>query len=632
MAPARFQRMLLLVALLGFAAAARTLGIGHLSDDWAILGHLHRHGNAGAWAGPWLGMQTILFHRPVFTQLYEFELGLFGTLAWPAHLHHVLWHIAAGLLLSHLVLRLTGQHRAALLAAAAFLIYPLHAGAVGWLAARCGTVSATLGLGTASAWLSFRAGGRRRFAVLAAGLAGLAALTRESGYLALVTPAAIDLASGRLRPRAGRTLLAHCGFGALGAALFAIRWRALGTFAGGYPTPEGLVGGGMGLAEAAQALGRALLLLPGGMDPDFLATGWAGAAAAGAAALGLSTAGLLRAHSQGIRTGPALKALGLLLLSQILFLGAAGPVLDAATAQRWYGAFAIFVGLWSVTVAPLLGGASRWAPLAILPLWLLAHLGLQDQLVRADRGVKRLLAQTEELIAGEERIRASLDPPPPLGPTFVSCLPHSWRGLPTLQWGFAEALRPPFRPSEPASTIYPVHTHMFLGRDRAWPLHPPVEAMVHVQGRAPVALALANPFDAFDTRIQVADLGAAIQALGNRPQHWEAFARRGLRVIAPVVDPLAILELRGRPLSMPVRIDAAETGRVELFAFLPTVDYRQEAPLRDGIAELDLGPELEDYVAFRGTPIRIYLLAVGWRAEDPRRPFLSPLLTFDWRP
>jgi hypothetical protein len=323
-----------------------------------------------------------------------------------------------------------------------------------------------------------------------------------------------------------------------------------------------------------------------------------------------------------------------LFATQVGLLVLTGPILAPATGQRWYGAIAFFAGLFGVAAAPLLSRAFLWAPLWLVPAWIFGHLLLQDQLVRADASVKSLLAQTRKLVLEEARIRAAMEPPPPLGPAFVTCLPPSWRSLPTLQWGFAEALRPPFAPEPLPCEVIPVHTYMYLGRGCAYPFHPPVEAQLHVQGIAPVALGLANPFDAFDTRMATADVGEIVASLGNRPQRWASFGSRGLVILDPgdAGDPDQEVVLRGRGLRFPVRLATDGVDAIEAFAYLPTIDYRRRIPVDGGELTVDLGPELEDYIAFRGTPIRFYLHFTGLRDEDPSRPFLSPLVKLRWEP
>jgi len=227
----------------GVLSGAGLLGVGYLADDWIIVRHVSVHGNAGAWTGSWLGLETPRVHRPLATGLYHLEYSLFGPSPVAAHVHALLWHVLAVGVLFALLRDLGTARRGALLGALLFALHPFHPMTVGWIAGRGGMVPAVLTLLCAWAYLRHRLRGGRawlalalvrtaetrrpRWAVAAAAACAAAALSGGFNFLVatqlVVATLAVGLVIGALRkgPRAALRvtgLFACAGLLALGLA------------------------------------------------------------------------------------------------------------------------------------------------------------------------------------------------------------------------------------------------------------------------------------------------------------------------------------------------------------------------------------------------------------------------------
>ncbi len=624
----------ILLAAFGLITVIRTLWVGHMSDDWAIISHVSRHGNSAAWTGPMLPVPAPRFHRPLFTGMYDLEYRWFGTNPLPGHLLQVGFHILAVGLLHSLVRRLSGQVVAAWIASVLFALHPMLPGATGWLAGRGATVSATFCLLSAWAYLHSQDGPRTKLRWrLVSWIAAVAAcLCRENGYLALITPLLIDWLRSP-RPNWGTLVRSHAPFAIFGVALLALRHHALGTtFGGGYQQAEGLLAGSAGIRATLRELGMAILSLFGAVPRMILQDGWMVPAVVGVATVAMVGFGALSLRRADSKARQALLILSVLFLGQFAFLALSGPTLHPSTGQRWYAAIAWWCAALAIPLASLWNRHRLFAPLWLLPAYLFGHFTVQDHLIRADRGVKSLLAKTWRMAHEEDAQRKSFDTPVPLGPIFVTCLPPSWRGLPTLQWGFSEALRPPFQSADPPAPIYPVHTYMYLGNDCAYPLHPPIEALLHVQGKFPHTLGSTNPFVDFTDEFGVVHVGPLIEALGNLPQKWPFFGGEILPIVTPRNPTVEEQPLRGGDIQCRIVVESLGCEWIEFFAFLPTIDFRKKLRCEGATLEYDLGPELADYIRYRGIPTKLYVVAVGWKSTHPGRPFLSHAVTWSWTP
>lgn len=624
----------LLVGLTGL----RTLQVGYLSDDWALISHVFRHGNADAWTEPWMGGRQVLFYRPLFTGLYALDLDLFGADPFPAHVHNLLWHLLAVVLVGALVGRLGGGPWCAAFAALWFGVHGYLGATVGWIAARCGMVASTLTLLAVWAWMRFRSGRRRAWwYALALGAAAASTLTRESGYLALIAPLTLDLLLEG-RPPFRVLVRRHTPFALLGAVLLLVRYLALGTVLGGYPV--GPADPGWTFASAAGALAKAGPALLSGVPETFLGTTpppWLPGGLAGFwppellvdILLGVSTVlvvlGLLaafkprrRARPQG---RPALAAAAGLLAAQVILLGLTEAAFAVPTGQRWHAALAFTGILLALLLHPLLSRPFlRWTGVLVLLPQVLGHVCVQDGLLEADRRARHVVTTTHR------RLQQAA---PEVDAVFVSGLASSYKGIPHFQWGFAEALRPPFRSRPHPAPVYPVHTFMELGGYEPWPTHPPVEALALAAGEHPLALH-------WELRKQLEPIVARPAELAHH-----LGGRDGVRSF---LEPRLPLEIRtrpgpgphqvsGPPFEIPVELRAPGHASVELFCFLPAVDMRVTVPLEAGRGHVDLGRWLGEYLTFHGAPSVLYVVPVAPPRKRPGGGELrasGPLLRFRW--
>lgn len=632
--PLMSRRLLpLFVFALALAGGWRSLSIGHLSDDWALLDYAARHGNSAQWTGPWLELESLRFHRPLFTGLYALDYVLSGSDPFLPHVLQVAVHGLSALLL-FAFLRLLGVRPAGAAAGGVlFALHPFLPGATGWLAGRCGTFAGFFTLLTGVLWLMPANGMRNVLSRSGAVLAAVAAaLTRESGYLALILPFTLDLCSAA-RPSIARLVTRHAFAAAAGAALLMLRYASLGTVGGGYPETAGLVGGGERAVAALKQAGLALLdlmgTLPALADPERVL-----AIATGASLLLILVFGWRLASAAERR---AAFALLLLFATQFLLLVLLDPTLHPSTGQRWYSAIACFAGIVGTLSAGLFIRARAFAPLWLLPVVVLGHWRVQDEMLQSNSETQALLRSAEIMVRAEKKKRVE-DWKIDLGPVLFSCLPESRAGFPTFQWGVSSALAPPFISSPLPARIYPVHRFMYLGPQTNWKVHPPVEALLHIRGRQPYSIGPTNPLAPDFGELRSADVHSIITFLGDKPWDWKDYFGGELPVLLPQHAASELIPCDLSEDRLAVRVDARGCREIEFFCFLEGVDMRHRmpvpAPAPDGsaLAEMDLSSELAPYARFFGRPTEIHIVAVGWRADDPARPKLSRVITFMARP
>ncbi len=623
----------LLVLALALAGGWRSLSIGHLSDDWALLDYAARHGNAAQWTGPWLELESLRFHRPLFTGLYALDYALAGSDPFLPHVLQVVVHGLSALLL-YALLRLLGVRPAgAATGGALFALHPFLPGATGWLAGRCGTFAGFFTLLTGVLWLLPTAGMRTVLCRTGAVLAAVAAaLTRESGYLALILPLTLDLCSAK-RQAFARLVMRHAFSAAAGTSLLCLRYAALGTVGGGYPESAGLVGGGERAVAALKQAGLALLDLTGTVpamaDPDR----WL-AIATGTSLVLLLVFGWRLANGAERRAALTLLAL---FSTQFLLLVLLDPTLHPSTGQRWYAAIACFAGIVGALSAGLFIRARVFAPLWLLPVVVFGHWRVQNEMLQSNTETQALLRSAEVMVRAEKKKRVEewkID----LGPVVFSCLPESRAGFPTFQWGVSSALAPPFIGTSLPARIYPVHRFMYLGPQTNWKVHPPVEALLHIRGRQPYSIGPTNPLAPDFGELRSADVHSIITFLGDKPWDWKDYFGGELPVLLPEHAASELIPCDLSKDRLLVRVDARGCREMEFFCFLEGVDMRHRMtvppPAADGAtcAEMDLTSELAPYARFFGRPTEIHVVVVGWRADDPARPKLSRVITFMARP
>lgn len=135
------------------------------------------------------------YYRPLFLVTLLVDRALYGLSATGAHVHSLLWHLAAVSALYGLLVRLTSPERA-LLGAAVFALHPVQSEVLALVAARNDSMAAAMTLG-ALLLLVDRDEGRWPRLLLAGGLLFGALLSKESAVLAPVMLLALDL--GRWR-------------------------------------------------------------------------------------------------------------------------------------------------------------------------------------------------------------------------------------------------------------------------------------------------------------------------------------------------------------------------------------------------------------------------------------------------
>jgi hypothetical protein len=232
MSPGRAAGLSALVAVLVCLPAL--FGEFVIDDAYLIVGHqgIRSLGNTlRFFVEPWGGGEgpaghvstNAAYYRPLTTLLLSVEHAMFGLRPWGWHLVSILLHAGASAFAVALSSRLLPSTGAALFAGLLFAVHPVHTEAI---AASCyqTTLLAAL-LAMAALWvLGLGLDGRWRVgraAVLAAMLAGLAALAKEEGAaVVLLAWAGVVLAPGGASRRGKAALLGGL-TAAVGVALLA---------------------------------------------------------------------------------------------------------------------------------------------------------------------------------------------------------------------------------------------------------------------------------------------------------------------------------------------------------------------------------------------------------------------------
>jgi len=159
----------LLVALLVLLAYANALTLGSVRWDDDLLVFENQavralaEGDPAAHRAVWNPFVRRESFGSQFQPLSDLSYALDGALlgfedARPFHAQGVLWHIVAAVALLSLTRALTGDSRAALLAALLFALHPACVEGVTWIAGRRTAMSGALALLAAQAWLAYRRG------------------------------------------------------------------------------------------------------------------------------------------------------------------------------------------------------------------------------------------------------------------------------------------------------------------------------------------------------------------------------------------------------------------------------------------------------------------------------------------
>lgn len=183
-------RGLALLGLVCLAVFLPLLAAGHVfDDDLLILQNTELHSLSRPWrffVQPlWAGTPRLeppgLYHRPFMVLSLALDRALFGTAAGPAHLHSLLWHLAAVAGLAALLRRAGLGAGPALLGLVVFALHPVQVEPVAFLSARNDTMAGALVLWSLAALLRERV----RWGAVGAALLG-ACLSKESALLVVV--------------------------------------------------------------------------------------------------------------------------------------------------------------------------------------------------------------------------------------------------------------------------------------------------------------------------------------------------------------------------------------------------------------------------------------------------------------
>ena len=457
----RIRRALLPAALLGALVAAfyaPLLDRPFASEDYLLVRVLRERppwSDPAEWlGGPWLGIEVVRFWRPVSTAFLAVEANLFGARPPLYNLAHLLLHAAVACLVWAVAVRVDrsvrpageGLGAAPLAAAVLFALHPLHPNAVSWIASFATPVGAALQLGALLAYARWREGGGRAALGAALGLFALALGSYEAAAVLPVLLAAWEhlVAGGR---RHLRRAAAYLPFVALAAGYLLFRRLLFGETIGGY--------GGLALrfreafsgtlpADLGTSLARLLVPRFDSPPPGWAPLGVVAVLVAGPA-LGLAIGGW-----RGVRARREVAA---------WLFGAAWTVLALApfAFQPFVPGNGRYVYVASVGAALALGrlaappaarGTGRRVALAALPAaFAIAWAVLLAGSVR----VHSQAGETARRVADALAARAGELGP---GPVFVTGHPifvENRAGVPlaqVLRYGLADAVRPPFRPTE----------------------------------------------------------------------------------------------------------------------------------------------------------------------------------------
>ncbi|HOV75201.1 MAG TPA: hypothetical protein P5318_15170 [Candidatus Hydrogenedentes bacterium] len=197
-------RGLVVVLLIAAALALPSLGVGFFLDDYAHLAALDgispvaRPWNVYCFAPgdpekmaqiieegpfPWFTRLDIRvqFFRPLSSATMRLDRWLFGDVAWPYHLHSILWYLAVVAAVGTLLRRVLPGSMG-MLALLLFAVAATHWFPVAWWSHRNALVSCALGFGGLLAYVRWRETQWRPGAWLALGGFGLGLLAGETAF------------------------------------------------------------------------------------------------------------------------------------------------------------------------------------------------------------------------------------------------------------------------------------------------------------------------------------------------------------------------------------------------------------------------------------------------------------------
>lgn len=246
-APDLGRRSVLLLLALATLPHLQALRIGFLHDD--LFNYLHTFRFSGVVAGmasAWAPEPGGGFYRPLVEASYGINYALFGAHPFGFRLTDLLLHAVATLLAARLAVRLTGGRGAGLAVGTLVALHPLPVRAVYWTSDRYVIVASIFTFLAVLSFVRWRAGGGRRYLVLA--LLGQVAgvLCKESA--AAIAPAifVVDLFWGagqgreRRARRASRIILGVLPFVVIDAIYLGFRYLAFGDL-GGYRGDDGSI-------------------------------------------------------------------------------------------------------------------------------------------------------------------------------------------------------------------------------------------------------------------------------------------------------------------------------------------------------------------------------------------------------
>jgi hypothetical protein len=170
------------------------------------------------WASSGAGAVESGYYRPLVLLSFALDKALFGQWAPGYHLHNLLWHLAAVVMVHQLLTRLV-EAGPALLGATLFALHPVQSEVVAWISARNDAMATALGLAAVVLVADATRGARVRW-VAGAVLSCAAAWSKESAFLIPLLLLILDTAVGRGRDwHRYASLLAGLGVAALGRIL-----------------------------------------------------------------------------------------------------------------------------------------------------------------------------------------------------------------------------------------------------------------------------------------------------------------------------------------------------------------------------------------------------------------------------
>jgi len=154
----RHLRLGILLVLLTVAAYSPVLKAGFVNYDDIEYVTDNTHVNSGlslenlSWA--FSAFYASNWH-PLTWLTHQIDCALFGLNASAHHAMNLLWHVAAGVLLYWLMLRLTRQPSLSFLVAGLFLLHPLNVESVAWISERKNTLSTFFMFAALLAWTRY---------------------------------------------------------------------------------------------------------------------------------------------------------------------------------------------------------------------------------------------------------------------------------------------------------------------------------------------------------------------------------------------------------------------------------------------------------------------------------------------